>query len=305
MTNIFFQLLVFLVSVLPEVTGAETFHVATNGNDRNDGLSWETAWRTPNKAAESLSAGDVVLVRKGETPYKGFVINRSGKEGKPITFRGELPNDPPVITGGIKERRWEKTAIEGLWAVETGAKPRFLVEDGETLLPASSAKCLDGPWFWENNRLYYRPSSGSPDNHETWRQAEGGGIGINNQSWVVIENFHMWFGGGGGMGIRGKNGAHNLVRNLHVEWYWRGVDIRDGANNNIVEDCLVEHNMDGIYLSGGSSNNTIRKCKAIHNGNPPYWNKSDRAGIAIGGLGINPDNILEENEVAYNGGPKE
>jgi len=77
----------------------------------------------------------------------------------------------------------------------------------------------------------------------------------------------------------------------------------DGSTDNLMEDCLVYDNHDGIYILRSSSRNTVRRCKAISNGNLPAWWDSDRAGIAIGESGLNVGNIIEDCEIAGNGGP--
>jgi len=54
---------------------AATFYVATNGNDSNSGSSSQP-WRTLQKAANTVRAGDVVLVANGS--YTGFQITADG-----------------------------------------------------------------------------------------------------------------------------------------------------------------------------------------------------------------------------------
>jgi hypothetical protein len=67
---------------------AATYYVDTSGSDKSNGSS-STPWKTIQKAADSVSAGDVVIVRSGT--YSGRVsLNRSGSSsGGYITFRGE------------------------------------------------------------------------------------------------------------------------------------------------------------------------------------------------------------------------
>jgi hypothetical protein len=78
-----------------------TFHVATTGNDANPGTLAQP-WRTILKAANTLTAGQTVLVRAGtytetyQSPYKNIGITRSGSPGQYITYAA-YPGERPVI----------------------------------------------------------------------------------------------------------------------------------------------------------------------------------------------------------------
>lgn len=65
---------------------AATYYVAKNGADTNNG-SESAPWLTVQKAANTVSAGDTVLVAAGNYPE---LVNlaRSASPGNPITFRG-------------------------------------------------------------------------------------------------------------------------------------------------------------------------------------------------------------------------
>ena len=276
------------------------YFVSQDGSDKNNGLSWNDAWRTLEFAGKSARAGDTVIIRKGNEPYLHLPISNSGTEAYPITFRGELESNPPVITGAVRETRWSPTDHEDVWSAPTTVEPLIVVEDGEAKLKATSSVCEDGAWFWSNNTFFYRPSSGHTSNHTVWRASMGDGIQIGNHSWIRIENISCQVGQGTCVTI--DKGQNNIVRNVQSKWYARGIQIR-GGKNNIIEDCLVEENLDGIYLLSGASNNVVRRCKALRNGNLPIWKTGDRTGIAIGIIGVNPGNQLIANEAAFNGGP--
>ncbi|MEO8590859.1 MAG: right-handed parallel beta-helix repeat-containing protein [Flavobacteriales bacterium] len=64
---------------------ATTYHVATGGNDGNNGRSIATAWATPQHAADVVLAGDSVIVHTGS--YQGFAaMDHSGIAAAPIVF---------------------------------------------------------------------------------------------------------------------------------------------------------------------------------------------------------------------------
>lgn len=64
-----------------------TFYVSTTGNDNNKGTS-SSPWRTVQKAANTLTAGQTVLVQAG-TYSERVRVTRSGSSGSIITFQAQ------------------------------------------------------------------------------------------------------------------------------------------------------------------------------------------------------------------------
>ena len=63
-----------------------TYYVATDGSNANSGRTRGEAWRTLTHAAETVNAGDTVLIAGGS--YNENVrIHATGDKGKPITFK--------------------------------------------------------------------------------------------------------------------------------------------------------------------------------------------------------------------------
>jgi hypothetical protein len=82
----FLVLIVFVLTSIASFVRAATYYVdATNGNDSNNGLSPESAWKTIQKAANTVSAGDICLVLPGFYDER-VQITTSGSPGLPITF---------------------------------------------------------------------------------------------------------------------------------------------------------------------------------------------------------------------------
>lgn len=93
----------------PEV-GGRTFYVSESGGDdaTGDGTQ-DHPWRTIQKAADAVIAGDTVIIRQGI--YREMVVPaESGIEGHPITFRA-APGEEVVISG--------TDAVSG-WTFEAG-----------------------------------------------------------------------------------------------------------------------------------------------------------------------------------------
>lgn len=81
-----------------------TFYVSPSGNDSNSGLSLSLAFRTLQKAANTVIAGDSVLV--SDSTYAGFDIRTSGTSINPIVFFATgnqviINRRNPVTTDGI------------------------------------------------------------------------------------------------------------------------------------------------------------------------------------------------------------
>lgn len=296
--NFFIILLLSLFSSFSFRIEAQTYYVSQEGNDKNQGMLWNDSWLTLAYASSQLLPGDVLVIRKGERAYKYLPIIKSGTKKHPITIKGESVNEPPIITGAVIEKNLELLSGE-IWFSKTTAEPTIVVEDEVLLTKASTKKCDDGRWFWENNFFYYKLNVGNISDHVIWRSSMGNAVDIRDHSWINIENIHCWLGKGACISIH--KGSHNNIRNIYSKWYARGVQIKGGFNNR-VENCFVEQNREGIYLLNGASYNTVKNCKAFYNGNAPLWTKGDRAGIAVGNEGPQYNNSLIDNEVAFNGG---
>ena len=279
--------------------------VSPDGDDNNTGRSFEQAFRTLMRAGNIAKAGDEVIIRKGMQPYRYLPVMHSGIRGKPIVFRGEDPQNPPIITGSIIEKGWRLTSEKGIWSINTTARPLYIIEDDKPLIPATSSNCSDGSWYWSGNTLYYKPSSGTPSKHTVNRTIDGGGVHINEQSWIVINDITFIAGGGAAVNI--TSGSYNTIKSIHAKWCWRGINIMGFGHHNTVESSTIEENREGIYLWKGASFNWVSNNKVIHNGNEPLWRfveGYDRSGIDIGHAGPpTSNNTIVGNYVAYNGGP--
>ena len=280
---------------------ATTYYVTQNGNNKHSGTSWDSSWKTLQHAGKKASAGDTVVIRKGQSPYKYLPIRNSGKPNKPIVFKGESSTDKPIITGAKRVKNWKKSAYQTVWTTLSKNKPHRVLENDEALKKASTVECLDGQWFWDKQKLYYKPSDKKPSAHNVWMSFAAGGAVIRSQSWIELHNLHFWFGAGAGVSIR--NGHHVKLNNITAQWHWIGIDLSANSSHNTIENCTVSNNGSGIYLRRGSHHNSVRNCLSSKNGNLPWWTKGDRAGIAIGEKGPNIGNIIENNEVSYNGAP--
>ncbi len=99
----------FLLSLLLSLTGlsAAEYHVAPGGDDAADG-SAASPFRTLQRAAEAMQAGDVALVAPG-TYRETVTPPTSGTANAPITFRAAVGQGSPVVSGlEALTGAWEK-----------------------------------------------------------------------------------------------------------------------------------------------------------------------------------------------------
>ena len=95
------MLLLVVLLLLPVPSMAATYYVATTGNDTTGDGSIGTPWRTVQKAANTVVAGDTVNVRAGN--YQEYVTmpsSRNGTVDNRITFQS-YPGETAVIDGSL------------------------------------------------------------------------------------------------------------------------------------------------------------------------------------------------------------
>ncbi|MEM1552847.1 MAG: hypothetical protein QXH03_09315, partial [Candidatus Bathyarchaeia archaeon] len=106
------------------VSGRAFFVSSSSGDDRNDGLSPQSAWRSLDKVnSAQLLPGDRVLFKRGDV-WRGQLIPQSGDEGAPIVYGAYGEGEKPLLLGSVsrnKPSQWEKVG-DNLWAT---TKPTF------------------------------------------------------------------------------------------------------------------------------------------------------------------------------------
>jgi len=94
-TGLVIFLVIFCAAHL--LAGTDYYVDQDNGNDRDNGLSIQNAWKTIDKANRTLRAGDTVYIRNGT--YREMIMPlNSGSPGNYITYRA-YPGETPRIAG--------------------------------------------------------------------------------------------------------------------------------------------------------------------------------------------------------------
>ncbi|MBD2244335.1 right-handed parallel beta-helix repeat-containing protein [Nostoc sp. FACHB-888] len=92
----------------------KTYYVSGTGDDKNDGLNEKAAFRTLQKAADLIAAGDTVYVMNGNyTNIYANILSISDKHGsakEPITFTA-YPGHKPILEA--QKNNWNAISVKG------------------------------------------------------------------------------------------------------------------------------------------------------------------------------------------------
>lgn len=112
----------------------QTFYVdVNNGDDLNPGTQ-PSPWKTIQKAADNLMAGDTVLIAPGVYEEGMVAPKYTGAAGYPITYKALDPGNPPIMVGTVTldAGGWQQHDAN-IYKTVTGWKPQALYF-GETPL---------------------------------------------------------------------------------------------------------------------------------------------------------------------------
>ena len=232
-----------------------TYYVdATNGSDTNNGLTPATALKSMETInAATLSPGDVVAFKRGETWRTPLLPSSSGTAANPITFTAYGEGQKPVISGAGIFPAGSWTNLYGdIWATTLASIPEFVrfngVDGTRVTLPAMPESA--GDWVLdENDGTFAVYSVGNP---ATFFASPG----VEISYWYIL--------------IDANEQSHLVFDNLAVTDS-KGVAAIyvDGASTNIkVENCLVVNNVgSGIKLDGNTGGgHLIKSCEVYNSG---------------------------------------
>src|SRR4051794_11038510 len=125
------------MDLLEQRTLLSNYFVSPAGSDSDAGLS-DSPWKTLQKAADSVVAGDTVTVRAGE--YAGFVLGwdfeQSGTAAAPITFHAEAG----AIINARNSKTHDDIDMEGSSYVTIEG---FHIIDGDGLITRAGIRASD------------------------------------------------------------------------------------------------------------------------------------------------------------------
>lgn len=245
-------------TTLPSTTG-KTYYVSTSGDDSHDGLTPQTAFATPQKAASVVQAGDTVLIAAGLYHSSINMTNyASGVAGKPITF-GSDGSGPVIIDGSTPVTGWANTNGSVYTATPTFT-PIAVVINGVPLLQVASVAAVtpgSGAWYWSGSTITADFGSANPSSADIV-------IPSNNGSQSVVffyaNNYLVFNGltvrGSGASGIWGY-GSHITVENCVLEFNGKaGLNFMN-MSGNANEDNQALYNLvyQNVLLNWPRGNN--------------------------------------------------
>jgi hypothetical protein len=203
---------------------ATDYYVATNGNDSNSGTSINSPWRTIQKAANTLVAGDTVYIRAGTYNEQVIPQNSGSSTGGYISYTAYAGETVTIDGSGLSFGTWD-----GLFWIDGKS---YIQVSGLRVINALGGRAVTGirvdssdHIIVAGNYTYNTESSGIGvwgsnnvvvDGNEIERANNGGSnenLSIDTSDQVEVMNNHVHQGidsGQGGEGINVKNGSSNV-----------------------------------------------------------------------------------------------
>jgi parallel beta-helix repeat protein len=205
--------------LLSHAAGAATeYHVSPRGADSASG-SKGSPWKTLAKACSIAGAGATVIVKAG-VYYETLRPINSGSDGKPITFRSEVPGG--AIIDGEKTRSYgvDLTAPSSYVRID-GFEIRNHTADGVTV-----------------NDFYSRKKRGIEVVNCSVHDNAGDGVSVRNSQDSLVEGNEITNNGQTAIAMGGKTGSSNLViRSNRIHH-----NAKDGIQGNVT-NLVAEHNV--------------------------------------------------------------
>ena len=194
----------------------KTYYVSGTGSDQNDGLNQGKAFRTLQKAADLVKAGDTVYVMNGTytniNPNTNIlsILDKHGTANAPITFTA-YPGHTPVLEARINNwnaisiRGSSYVVIEGLTLV--GARDEITLEyalqqKNNLENPATSGNGIDITFIDGNQKIRSHHITISNNNVSKF---PGNGIGTEEVDYITVKNNivsgNAWYSPYGNQGI--------------------------------------------------------------------------------------------------------
>jgi hypothetical protein len=303
---------------------------AARGDDAQDGLKPETAWRSLARVNRApLSPGDRVLFRRGQA-WRGQLVPQSGHAGAAITYAAYGEGDKPVLLGSVpadQEEDWE-AAGTGLWTTKPPNQGAILlpVDVGNIIFDHGKSVGVkkwseadlrrEGDFFCDVHSHVVKLRLNEPP-ATRYRSIELALcrhiIDQSGRGYVTYENLALRYGAAHGIG--GGNTHHITVRGCDISYiggghlttrpdgkpvrYGNGIEFWSSAHDCLVEKCRLWEIYDAALTNQGSGTNaqaniTYRR-NVIWNSEYSfeYWNR---------GPASRTQNILFEHNTCVDAG---
>jgi parallel beta-helix repeat protein len=259
-----------------------TYYVATNGNDSNPGTSEDKPFRTIQKAADMVSAGDTVRIKAGVYRTSQINIRNGGTASQPVVFMAH--GDGNVLVDGSNSQHHvfyftspdvEHVHLIGLeiaYAPSTGVKE--LGRYGKILncdIHHNLQQGIQGAKEYTEiigNRIHhngdeYRDGQYAPGNNKDH------GVYINKDHVKIMNNLIYE---NQAFGLHLYPQINNSIISNNTIWgnkTRRGILIY-GGTGNIIQNNICYGNGTGGIVVEQATGNIIRNNLCFENGGPQY-----------------------------------
>jgi len=276
--------LTWMVALAAADAQAHTFYVdATVGDDGQDGLKPEAAWRSLARVNHaSLAPGDRVLFRRGQA-WRGQLVPHSGDASGAITYGAFGDGAIPILLGSVAADRVEdwRPAGQNIWTTSNEAVA-LPVDVGNIIFdhgPITGVKQWneadlrrEGDYFYDpgSRQVKLRSNSNPATRHGSIELAlRRHIIDQSGRSYVTYEDLDLRYGAAHGIGgsgvhhvtIRGCDisfigGGHQMTRpNGKPVRYGNGIEFWSSAHDCLVENCRLWEIYDAALTNQGDGTN--------------------------------------------------
>ncbi len=228
------------LAILAPGAGAATYYVAENGSDGAPG-TLAAPWRTIQRAANAVAAGDTVYVRTG-TYAERVVMVSSGAPGAEITFAA-YPGEVPVIDGtGVAM----PDALSGLLHVE-----------GIGYVHVRGLRVQNVGPYRENAGILLDTAHHVVLEHNSTYNTASSGIGVWNSDNVTVDGNDVALACNDGQQEAitiGNTSAYEVKNNAVHDggpgtWGGEGICVKDGSRSGrVFGNHVFRLNRLGIYV---------------------------------------------------------
>lgn len=269
---------------IPQVyssTVGDIYYVATNGNDSNPGTE-EKPWRTIQKAAGTVVAGDTVYIKEG-TYNERVIPKSSGSPGNYITYTAYLGDMVTIDGTGIPLPNWygvfdmsDKSYIKisGLRITNSANAGIFMEGSSHIIIKKNYTynTYSSGIGVWDSSNIII-------DSNEVELACNDGDqecITVAITDTFEIKNNHVHNGGPGSRG-------------------GEGIDVKDGSSNGkVYKNYVHDMNRLGIYVDAWDKHtyNIDVFQNIVHDCSDGFDVASEAGGLL--------ENVRIYNNIAYN-----
>jgi len=294
-------LLILAIILWSSQAWATTYYIDPTCSSTGDGTTTTCGTNGPfRKWAEvSWAAGNTYSQKGGTTAFEMITVGASGTAGNVITINS-YGTGKAKLNGGITLDHGSWTAndpVPGVYSHGLSSSYNYpKLEDGVFLKEAKSSSCTNGnyarPYTAGGNKIYYKPTSGTPADH-TFEEIRYIGINLVNNNYITIKNFSFEKFVSCISGYDFKN-DHSLINNnitiTNNEFYNSALGIGLGnygsssSNNSIINNTFdyIQNSIElfsyggcdqGNSLGNNSSaeiaHNTITHCSQVYTPSGP------------------------------------